>query len=105
MDVALLLLLLFVAACVACYFVIKWILILLIAPFFPDVEAREDSDSKGARDITIHIEITGLPSAAEKHQDQPHEPSAAGHPAAPRFRLPRPAEHDQDQPQTPSTSA
>ena len=76
MDLGLLLLII-VAVCVAGYFAIKWIIILLLAPFFADKEAREAADSEGARDITIHIEITGLPKPAEEAQDQPQQPSTS----------------------------
>ena len=103
MDLVFLLLLICAAGGVAVYFVVKWILILLIAPLLPEEEARDDVDSSGARDITIRIEITGLPKPAEEAQDQP-QPSTAARGATPRFRLPKPAETDQDRSQTPSTS-
>ena len=77
MDLGLLLLI-FAAVCVAGYFAIKWILILLLLPFFADKEAREAADREGARDITIRIEITGLPKPAEEDdQEQPQQPSTS----------------------------
>ena len=72
MELGILMIVIFLA-CVGgtIYFGIKAILALL------DSLAPEPPPDDGDRDITIHIEITGLPNSAETAQEQPRPTSSA----------------------------
>ena len=58
----------------AAYCVIKAIGVLLdcLSP-----EESLDEDTECDRNVTIHIEITGLPNPPEKDQNQPRQPSTS----------------------------
>lgn len=75
MDALLFVLVLIAMAGVAAYFVVKWVLLLLLAAIYADKEAREEADAEDDRSVTVHIEITGLPNPPEKDQNQPRQPS------------------------------
>ena len=63
-------------ACIigAAYCLIKAIGLLLdcLSP-----EESLDEDTERDRNVTIHIEITGLPNPPERDQDQPRQPSTS----------------------------
>ena len=77
MDALLFVLVLIVMAGVAAYFVVKWVLLLLLAAIHADKEAHENAASEDDGSLNIHIEITGLPNPAERDQKQPQQPSTS----------------------------
>ena len=68
---------LMIVAIPACYIGAAYCFIKGIGALLDCLSPEEslDEDSEGDRNVTIHIEITGLPNPPERGQNQPQQPS------------------------------